>query len=344
MKKITVVLIAMVMVISLMPASVAANTAPIRVAVNGTLVNFTGQQPVNVSGRILVPVRGVFETLGFTVSWDAPTQSATLTNPTYTVIIRIGATTFTTNGITFPLDVPAQILNDTTMLPLRAVLESTGNTLTWDANTHTVHIFTSDTVVQTTPPAPTAILDPTLGDPIDLSALLDASPAAPSSHPDTQAAVNPIELSAQPSEYVFIEAEVYDKIIAMKAEYPQGMKWTDDDYISGRGYWYTGCAAFAKILSDSAFGSLPSRFHNDIDKIRIGDVLRLSHRHSVVVLSIDATHVTVAEGNFNASINWGRKIAISRLTNLVEKQWIDDYSYTWSGGEVDVTVETRYPE
>ena len=42
----------------------------IRVLIDGVEAKFTDQQPVIVNGRTLVPVRGVFETLGFEVDWD----------------------------------------------------------------------------------------------------------------------------------------------------------------------------------------------------------------------------------------------------------------------------------
>jgi len=40
----------------------------ISVTINGEAVSFTDQEPVIIDGRTLVPVRGVFEALGFDVS------------------------------------------------------------------------------------------------------------------------------------------------------------------------------------------------------------------------------------------------------------------------------------
>ena len=52
--------------------AICALTAPafaqgINVTVNGDLVPFTGQAPVERAGSVLVPLRGVFEKLGATV-------------------------------------------------------------------------------------------------------------------------------------------------------------------------------------------------------------------------------------------------------------------------------------
>ena len=49
----------------------------IRVTINGQQVTFDGQSPVIVNGRTLVPVRGVFEQLGFVVGWDGEARQAT---------------------------------------------------------------------------------------------------------------------------------------------------------------------------------------------------------------------------------------------------------------------------
>ena len=125
-------LMALILVFGLFPITtvVQANT-PTRVVVNDRPVEFTGQQPVIVDGRTLVPVRGVFEQLGFDVGWDGPTQRVTLTSNTHTIILTIGSASFTTNGVSHTLDVPAQIINGSTMLPIRAVAESVGLAVGW---------------------------------------------------------------------------------------------------------------------------------------------------------------------------------------------------------------------
>ena len=128
------------------PIAVYANDE-IRVTVDGMPVTFAQQAPVIVENRTLVPVRGVFEQLGFVVTWNPNTRTATLTRSDYTIVITIGSNVFTTNGTRHTLDVPAQIINDATMLPLRAVLESIGYRLDWVPATHTVLIMTEDSLV-----------------------------------------------------------------------------------------------------------------------------------------------------------------------------------------------------
>ncbi|MCL2577294.1 MAG: stalk domain-containing protein [Defluviitaleaceae bacterium] len=111
---------------------------PINVTVAGERVNFTDQHPVVVDGRTLVPMRGVFEHLGFEVDWDGDARSAILTREDFEVIITLDSNVFTANGISHNLEVPAQSINGRTMLPIRAVLESVGYNVGWDEAANSV--------------------------------------------------------------------------------------------------------------------------------------------------------------------------------------------------------------
>ena len=127
------------------------------------------------------------------------------------------------------------------------------------------------------------------------------------------------------------ESEVYAAMIALKPDYPEGMHWTNKDEYAWRGGYFAigyGCAAFAFILSDAAFGDLPARLITDFtyDDVRVGDILRIKNNtHSVVVLEKHADHVVIAEGNYNSSIHWGRKLT---------KATVEGANY----------ILTRYPE
>jgi len=122
------------------PVSLHADEIIISVTINGEAVQFADQGPVVIDGRTLVPLRGVFEHLGFDVDWYQPLQMATLTSEEHMVQIAVGSNLFVTNGIIFDLEVPAQIINDRTMLPIRQVLETVGFALDWDQATRTVII------------------------------------------------------------------------------------------------------------------------------------------------------------------------------------------------------------
>ena len=151
-KKLLATALVFTMLIGLMPTITLASD--ITVTIDGQPLTFAGQGPVMTNGRTMVPVRGVFETLGFVVDWDIPTRTATLTRADYTVIISVGSYTFTTNGTSHTLDVPAQLIGGSTMLPIAAVLRSVGYHVDWDNATRTVLITSSVAYVpQPTPPA-----------------------------------------------------------------------------------------------------------------------------------------------------------------------------------------------
>ena len=143
-KKVLSFALALMFVFALMPVVLVYANDAIGVTIDGEAVIFSGQQPVIADGRTLVPVRGVFEMLGFEVDWNPDTRQATLARPMTRgddiVVITIGNSVFTTNGTSHTLDVPAQIIGGSTMLPIRAVLESVGSDLDWDAATRTVTI------------------------------------------------------------------------------------------------------------------------------------------------------------------------------------------------------------
>lgn len=130
-------------------------------------------------------------------------------------------------------------------------------------------------------------------------------------------------------------AEAYSAMIALKDrdEYKEGTVWTDDEpYSDSKGYYRwkggtidgknivaVGCVAFAFILSDEAFGSLPARMYAAggfaFEDIKAGDILRVNNdTHTVIVLETNDAGVVVAEGNISTGdhkgrIHWGRGIS-----------------------------------
>ena len=113
------------------------------------------------------------------------------------------------------------------------------------------------------------------------------------------------------------EQEAYERIVALKAQYPEGMRWTNDDmyYSEAVGEYGFGCHGFALILSDAAFGGNPATRYHDVLQVRVGDMLRVNYdSHTVVALEVRDGGVVVAEGNYNYSIHWGRYISFAELS------------------------------
>jgi len=138
----------------------------IRVFIGEQEVNFTDQRPVIVEGRTLVPIRDVFEAMGFVVEWDEETRAALLSynDGALNISIEIGAPYFGVgifdpnapvgHGVIVPLDVPAQIIGGRTMLPLRALLEHIGYELEWDEVARAVMINARTADIIDDAPAP----------------------------------------------------------------------------------------------------------------------------------------------------------------------------------------------
>ncbi len=116
--------------------------ADISVNLDNENIEFESQQPVIVEGRTLIPLRGVFEKLGYEITWDTQSKTAVFVKDGTEVRVAVNADSFTVNGEEILLDVPAQIINGSMMLPLRAVGEATGLDVSWDGESKTVSLFT----------------------------------------------------------------------------------------------------------------------------------------------------------------------------------------------------------
>ncbi|MFR9051513.1 MAG: copper amine oxidase N-terminal domain-containing protein, partial [Hominilimicola sp.] len=57
-----------------------------------------------------------------------------------TVKMTIGSSTMQKDGKDITLDVPAQLINDRTLVPVRAIAEAFGCNVDWNGNTQTVTI------------------------------------------------------------------------------------------------------------------------------------------------------------------------------------------------------------
>ena len=112
----------------------------IKVVVDGKEIIFTDQAPIIKNDRTMIPLRGVLETMGIDIVWNAEEQSITAERGDSYALFKIGETTLKTAEGEITLDVAPEIINDRTMIPLRAVTELFGAEVTWDADTKTVTI------------------------------------------------------------------------------------------------------------------------------------------------------------------------------------------------------------
>lgn len=113
---------------------------PVTVLVNGQALSFD-QPPVILDDRTLVPMRAIFQALGAEVFWEESTQTVTALTTTDTLQFRIGDAGLYKNGdLAYTMSVPAQIINERTLVPIRAIAESFGAAVGWDEQSYTVTI------------------------------------------------------------------------------------------------------------------------------------------------------------------------------------------------------------
>ncbi len=130
------------------------------------------------------------------------------------------------------------------------------------------------------------------------------------------------------------ETEVYNRIMERQfmEGYMEGTPWDNShlyfNMVEFDGYpanCYGGAGCFAFMMDMMEYASnyeYPIRIiygtYDNLPEIRIGDGVRLNDdTHSVVVIGVndDGHTVTVAEGNFNSSVHWGRTIDLADSNN-----------------------------
>lgn len=89
--------------------------------------------PININGRLLVPFREIFEAFGILVEWDNQSRTIKATKGSnFKMELKIESKTAIVQGNEVSLDVPAQIINGRTIVPLRFIGESIGAKVEWD--------------------------------------------------------------------------------------------------------------------------------------------------------------------------------------------------------------------
>ena len=127
----------------LLTAACPAMSQSISVTVDGSPVEFWGAKPVAAGGRVLVPLRGVFEKIGAFVDWVPETRTVVAQKGDIDVELTVGSPSAVINGKRVVLDTPAKILTGSTMVPLRFLGEALGADVRWDAGSRTVMITTA---------------------------------------------------------------------------------------------------------------------------------------------------------------------------------------------------------
>lgn len=141
--------IAMALTFGIISSTAVMAQNEIKVYVDGKQVEFD-VKPIIYEERTLVPLRAIFEALGAEVTWNQDTKTASAVRGDDTVSITIDSKQLFKNSKAVELDVPAMIVDERTLVPVRAISESFDCDVQWDGEAQTVNITTK------TVPAPTA--------------------------------------------------------------------------------------------------------------------------------------------------------------------------------------------
>ena len=113
----------------------------IRVVLDGSTLRLD-TPPISIDDRTLVPLRGIFTAMGVEVTWNPHTLEISAVRDDITISLTVGSNILVRNGQNIQLEVPATVRDGRTFVPARAIAESFGAGVHWDATTRTVVITT----------------------------------------------------------------------------------------------------------------------------------------------------------------------------------------------------------
>lgn len=123
----------------------------VKIEIDGKALVPKDMPAVIIEGRTMLPMRLIAQELGCEVTWNEEARQAYVINDEYTVVFTMDSKTGYQNGTEFTMDVPATVVNDRTMLPVRALAKALDLEIAWDDPSRTVSIGTS---AEEEPPAP----------------------------------------------------------------------------------------------------------------------------------------------------------------------------------------------
>lgn len=148
MKKIIILLTVIVLVLMIFIYSAAFADDSINITIDGKDLVFSTDeaQAIEKNGRVLVPMRKIFEVMDILVDYDAETKTIKTKAKDHESLptnmeMRIGDKNVRIRDCrTEILDVAPQLINNTTYVPLRIIAEASYCTIDWESQARTVSI------------------------------------------------------------------------------------------------------------------------------------------------------------------------------------------------------------
>ena len=139
MKKLAIFLVTLITITGILGSSALAEEVDVPIYVDGKKIEFD-VMPQIIEGRTRVPMRKIFEALGAMVTWDDESKTATAKRGNITVKITAMENALYKNDENIELDVPAEIIDGRTVVPLRAVSEAFDTEVLFYADIKTIYI------------------------------------------------------------------------------------------------------------------------------------------------------------------------------------------------------------
>lgn len=116
------------------------NSNKIKIFINAEMASFD-TDPIIDTGVTLVPLRGIMEKLGAEVSYNSASETVTVTKDSRKIILKIGDKSAKVNDVNVNLQVPARVLNNRTLVPLRFISESLGTSVDYNEQEGFISIY-----------------------------------------------------------------------------------------------------------------------------------------------------------------------------------------------------------
>lgn len=104
------------------------------------LIDALGTTPLIINGRTMLPIRAVIEAMGGGVAWDGATRTISLSLGEKKLNLRVDSAEMWDSEGTYTIDTAPVIIGGRTMVPVRAVVEYFGASVSWDGATKTTTI------------------------------------------------------------------------------------------------------------------------------------------------------------------------------------------------------------
>ncbi|MCM3268837.1 stalk domain-containing protein [Paenibacillus elgii] len=104
---------------------------PITITMDYDLLNFEESPPKMISGVTLVPVRPLLEKLGYSLEWHREDLTVRATKTGTSILMKMNESKAQVNDKSLSLEVPPQIINNVTYVPLRFISEISGAVVYW---------------------------------------------------------------------------------------------------------------------------------------------------------------------------------------------------------------------